>query len=458
MKTARANSRFRTQLRTWFQLKSLVFATLASMLVILSLSFLVFQAISNRMQRLTIDPTFDRMDELQLDGARSAWERHGKESLSKNLAKLNRIFKGEHYLLDSNGIDLLTGENRHALLPAPPATKRRYSDGHGHWIISHRSEDGKYWFAAVGKLGRIHVWDFLPYYFLVLGVTAVIFWLTAFGVVLPIRRIASTIALFGQGDLTVRLQTKRPDEIGQLARSFDQMAERLEKLIVSERQLLGDISHELRSPLARLKFAVKLARTAPDPQSALDRIERDIDRISALVADIVEVTFVEGDPALRGAEKVPVSALVEDVVRDCSVEADIRGCHIRLTGGIDGEILGSREMLRRAVENVLRNSVRYAPTGSTVEVSVSQTECQAIIVVRDHGPGVPDEALARIFDPFYRVEEARAKDKNGSGSGLGLSIARRAVQAHHGSIEAENVHPGLRVRIALPLVTARLAA
>lgn len=452
MKTARLNSRF----RTWFQLKSLVFATLVSMAVIISLSFLVFQAISTRMQRMTIDPTFERMDELQLEGARSNWERRGKQGLSNNLAKLNRIFHGEHYLLDSNGIDLVTGADRRALLPTPPATTRRSSDGHGHWIISHRSEDGKYWFAAVGKLGRIHIWDFLPYYFLVLGVTAVIFWLAAVGVVLPIRRIASTIALFGQGDLTVRIQTKRPDEVGQLARAFDQMAERLEKLIISERQLLGDISHELRSPLARLKFAVKLARTAPDPQSALDRIERDIDRISTLVADIVEVTFVEGDPALRGAEDVLIGDLVEEVIRDCSVEAEARRCRISLTGGIASHVLGSREMLRRAIENVLRNAIRYAPEGTAVEVSTFEADRSAVIIVRDHGPGVPDQALARIFDPFYRVEEAR--DKNSGGSGLGLSIARRAVQAHHGSIEAENVHPGLRVRIALPLIAGRLAA
>ncbi|HEX8812699.1 MAG TPA: ATP-binding protein, partial [Terracidiphilus sp.] len=291
---------------------------------------------------------------------------------------------------------------------------------------------------------------------LVLGATAVIFWLATVGVVLPIRRIASTIALFGQGDLSVRIPTKRRDEIGQLSRAFDQMADRLEKLIVSERQLLGDISHELRSPLARLKFAVKLARTSPDPQAALDRIERDVDRISALVADIVEVTFVEGDPALRGAESVPVGDVVEEIVRDCSVEAEIRRCRITLTGGIGGHALGSREMLRRAIENVIRNAVRYAPEGSVVEVSGSETERAAVIVVRDYGPGVPDESLVRIFDPFYRVEEARSN--NGGGSGLGLSIARRAVQAHHGSIEAENMYPGLRVQIILPLVTARLTA
>jgi signal transduction histidine kinase len=438
------------------QLKSLVVATLVSLVVILALSFLVFQAISNRMTELRIEPTFEKMDEVQLESARSAYEHRGIEGLTDYMAMLNRIFTGSHYLLDASGADLLTGQDLHTLLPPPPSGHARSNDGHGHWIISHRAGDGKYWFAATGQVGRIQIWTFLPYYFLVIAATAAVFWLTAVGVVLPIRRIASTIAIFGQGDLSARIQTRRPDEIGQLARSFDQMAERLERLIVSERQLLGDISHELRSPLARLKFAVKLARTAPDPQSALDRIERDIDRIATLVADIVEVTFVEGDPALRGAESVPVTELVEDVVRDCAVEAEIRGCYIRLTGGITGNILGSREMLRRAVENVLRNAVRYSPKDAAVEVSVTEADRNAVIIVRDHGPGVPEEALARIFDPFYRVEEAR--DKKGGGSGLGLAIARRAAQAHHGSIDAENMYPGLRVRIVLPLVTARLAA
>jgi signal transduction histidine kinase len=440
----------------WFQLKSLVVATLLSMAVILALSFLVFQAIADRMTRMRIDPTFEKMDEVQLESARSAYEHRGKQGLVDYMAMLNHIFTGSHYLLDAHGIDLLTGEDRHWMLPPPPATSSRINDK-GHWIVTHRSADGTYWFAAKGLVGRIHIWTFLPYYFLVLGATAAIFWLAAVGVVLPIRRVASTIAVFGQGDLSVRLHNTRPDEIGQLARSFDQMAERLERLIVSERQLLGDISHELRSPLARLKFAIRLARTSPDPQAALDRIERDVDRISALVADIVEVTFVEGDPALRGAEQVAVGELVEDVVRDCAVEAEIRGCRITITGGIAGQALGSREMLRRAIENVLRNAVRYAPEGTAVEVSTTETERIATIVVRDHGPGVPEEALARIFDPFYRVEEAR-ESKNGGGSGLGLAIARRAVQAHHGSIAAENMYPGLRVQIALPLVTSRLAA
>ena len=135
-----------------------------------------------------------------------------------------------------------------------------------------------------------------------IGATAVLCWLASVGVVSPMRRIAASIALFGQGNLSVRVQTRRQDEIGQLGRSFNQMAERLERLIVSERRLLGDISHELRSPLARLKFAIKLARTSADSKAALDRIERDVDRISSLVADILEINFIECGPVVEGAE------------------------------------------------------------------------------------------------------------------------------------------------------------
>ena len=418
------------------------------MVAILGLSFLVFQAISRRVQTMTIEPTFERMDELQLVTAREEYERGGQQALKVYLDTLNRIFYGKHYLLNAQGIDLTSGADRAALLPPPPATRERVSTD-GRWIIAHRSQDGKYWFTAVGKLYRIHIWTFLPYYFLVIGATAALVWLVAVGVVLPIRRIAASIASFGQGNLSVRVQTQRPDEIGQLARSFNGMAERLERLIVSERRLLGDISHELRSPLARLKFAVKLARTSPDSKMALDRIERDVDRIAALVSDIVEITFVEGDPALRHAERVRIADVVQEVVCDCSVEAEVRGCRIQLSGASIGHVIGSRELVRRAVENLVRNAIRYSPEKSLVEVSMEDDARDATIIVRDYGPGVPEDMLSLIFDPFFRVEEAR--DTNGGGSGLGLSIAKRAVHAHKGTIRAENASPGLRVSIVMPL-------
>jgi signal transduction histidine kinase len=218
---------------------------------------------------------------------------------------------------------------------------------------------------------------------------------------------------------------------------------------VSERRLLGDISHELRSPLARLKFAIKLARTSADNNAALDRIERDVDRITSLVADIVEISYIEGNPALQDAEILRAEQIIDEIIRDCAVEAESRGCRIAVNGRLVGQVLGNRELLRRAVENVLRNAIRYAPENSTIDVSLAEDSSSTLIAVRDYGHGVPPDALTRIFDTFFRVEEAR--DAMGGGSGLGLSIAKRAVQLHHGSISAENASPGLRVLITIPL-------
>lgn len=428
--------------------RSLFFGSVLVTVTVLFLSFLAFRAIGLRIQRITILPTFDRMDELQLDSARSAYENGGPKALADYLDHVNHVFLGSHYLLDGQGVDLLSGESHTDLLPPPPADRSRLNSG-GRWILTRRSADGRFWFAAVGQISPTPLETFLPYYFVVLGATVALVWLASVGVIRPIQKFATTIASFGRGDLSVRMKTRRPDEIGQLGRSFNEMAERLERLIVSERRLLGDISHELRSPLARLKFAVKLARTSEDSQAALDRIERDVDRISSLVADIVEITAVEGDPALRSTEEVNAAEVIHEVVRDCAVEAEMRACHLCILGDSAVQVIGSRELLRRAVENVVRNAIRYSPEGAPIEIALSHDTQNVSIGVRDRGPGVPNETLTRIFDPFFRVEEAR--NKTGGGSGLGLSIAKRAIQAHHGQIKAENAHPGLRVRLTIPV-------
>jgi signal transduction histidine kinase len=427
---------------------SLYLWVLLAMVGILSLSFVAFRAISEQIKAEKIDPVYDRFDELQLESARNIQQKWGQDALAQYLRKLDGLFSGSHYLLNSSGKDLVSGEDRSDMLPKPPADKSRTAR-HGHWEITHRSADGKFWFAAEGQDLPPRIWSFLPYYFLVLGATGILCWIAAAGVISPIRKIASSIAQFGRGDLSVRVETDRDDEIGQLGRSFNEMAERLERLIVSERRLLGDISHELRSPLARLKFALKLARTSSDSTAALERIERDVDRIASLVADIVEINVVEDDPALHDKREICVRDIIDEVVHDCSVEAQMRGCRIEVRGNVCGAVQGNPELLRRAVENVLRNGIRYSPEKSSVELSLSENQDDAIISVRDSGPGVPDKSLMRIFDPFFRVEEAR--NTNGGGSGLGLSIAKRAVHLHRGSIAAENATPGLRVTIAIPL-------
>ncbi len=297
---------------------------------------------------------------------------------------------------------------------------------------------------------------FYRYYLLVVGICAVLFWLAAVYVVSPIRQIAGTIEQFGQGDLSARVMTKRRDEIGTLGQSFNSMAERLQKLVLSEHRLLGDISHELRSPLARLNFSVKLARTAADRDAALDRVKRDVDRLTTLVSGLVEMTRVEGDPTCRKSEMVCMNEVVAETLRDSCVEVEARGCCVRVKGRLTAKVAGDGELLRRAVENVLRNAIRYSPPKGNIDIDLEEREETIRIAIRDYGSGIPEEFLTRIFDPFFRVEEAR--DSGSGGIGLGLSIAKRAVQLHNGTIVAQNSHPGLRVEIALPVARMPFSA
>jgi len=272
--------------------------------------------------------------------------------------------------------------------------------------------------------------------------------LAALFVVMPIRNVTATVERFGQGDLSARTSLRRRDEIGSLAQSFNAMAERIERHMVSERRLLEDISHELRSPLARMKLAVKLARTSTDPGAALDRVDREVNRIAALTAEIAEVTRLEGDPQLLKSESVNLRELVQEAVNDCCGEVEPRECNIRFDAQSGGNSFCDKALLRRAVENLLRNAIRYSPENASIDVLLAQDNRNLRIAVRDYGPGVPDQSLLQIFEPFFRVDEAREMDSGGVG--LGLSIVKRIVLLHQGTVTAHNADPGLRVEIALP--------
>ena len=427
-------------------MKSLAIAVVLTTTATLLVSLFAFLAISNRIEKTYLYPVFEAMDELQLDAARTAWTSGGSRELAAYLDHLNKMFGANHFLLKADGVDLISGTSRSALLPSPPSTKSR-GRVNGQLVVTHRSSDGQYWFVAADPRpsGR---WNFFPYYLLVACVTGAISWLVTVGIVVPIRKISAALALFGQGQLSARVVTKRRDEIGGLAQSFNAMAERVETLVTSERRLLEDISHELRSPLARLKLAVRLAKTATDHDAAIGRVERDVNRIAALVAEIIEMTRMEGDPLYRKAEPVQFESLVEETASDCRVEAESRRCHLCITGAVSSEVAGDRELLRRAVENVLRNAIRYSPEDSTIDIRLAETDGVVLVEVRDYGPGVPAESIAKLFEPFFRVDQSR--DADTGGVGLGLSIARRALQLHGGTITAQNAGPGLRVLMVLP--------
>jgi two-component system OmpR family sensor kinase len=247
----------------------------------------------------------------------------------------------------------------------------------------------------------------------------------------------------------------RRDEIADLARDVDAMAARLGELVAGRERLLHDVSHELRSPLARLQLAIGLARQDPaHALDALDRVEYEAGRLDAVVRELLTLARAEAGHSVRDAY-FDLAVLLGSVVADASYEAEAAGVKIGYSPAAAPEdreppsVCGNAELVRWALENVLRNAVRFSPPGETVEVDLQFDPAAAayLVCIADRGRGVPHAMLPSLLEPFVRGEDQR------SGFGLGLSIAKRAVAAHGGSIEAEN-RPGggLRVLVTLPSV------
>jgi two-component system sensor histidine kinase CpxA len=263
------------------------------------------------------------------------------------------------------------------------------------------------------------------------------------------RRIETAVKHFGEGQLGVRLPSDPHDAIGRLAVAFNQMAERIEVLVQSNQRLCADMAHELRSPLARLVLAVPGARRGSS--GALDRIEAEATRMSELVDELLDVARAEVDPVAAEVGDVDIESLLTEIADQCSVEADHHGCAIKLTLHKPGILQGNVELLRRAIENVVRNAVHHSESGSQILLSAAGERDAVLVSIRDWGPGVPEAALGDIFRPFYRVDAARRRSTGGVG--LGLAIAQRAIVLHGGNIGAQNAHPGLLVTICLPHTT-----
>jgi signal transduction histidine kinase len=387
---------------------------------------------------------FTRTLPFLLAEARNAYETGGAPALASLMGRLRSIYEVNGIFTDAAGRDLLTGEDHSDLVRTARQNPSSFYFRRKHVIAGRRSEDGKYWFFLPVIYRRLGYWVLTPQDLWVIGAVVLLCYWLAMHLTSPVRRLQKAVERFGQGDLAARVDLKRHDELGELAGSFNQMADRIQTLLAAERRLLLDISHELRSPLARLGVAVELARSGTGNGSALDRIQKEADRLNALVGELLQVTRAEGDPSSLRLEKVRLGELVRDIVETNRIEATARGCELKLEVVADAEIQGEPELLRRAVENVIRNAIRHAPNQTEVQVTVAGTS----ICVRDYGPGVPDKELARIFDPFYRVENDR--NRTSGGAGLGLAIARRAVDLHKGTILARNMNPGLLVEIRLP--------
>jgi len=271
----------------------------------------------------------------------------------------------------------------------------------------------------------------------------------------PVRQLRAAAQRLGTGDLSTRvsIRTKgRGDEVTDLVHDFNRMAERVEKLMLAQKQLVRDVSHELRSPLARLNVALGLARrnASPAAEAPLDRIEQEAERLNVMIGELLTLSLLESDSARFEKEPFDVSDVVAEVVRDADFEAASRNRRVQYDATAPMQMAGNREMVRRALENVVRNAVRYTTEGTAVEVSLEESLNHAVIRVRDHGPGVPEESLKHIFRPFYRIAEAR--DRQTGGTGIGLAITERAVLLHSGQVQAANAPDGgLMIEFRLPL-------
>lgn len=274
----------------------------------------------------------------------------------------------------------------------------------------------------------------------------------------PLRVIRQAARRLAQGDLEARVKPllgRRRDELAGLGEDFDEMARRIELLVQSQKRLMRDISHEIRSPLARLAVAVELARSGGDPRIGLDRVTREAERIDSMLSQILALFRLDECVRPPVLEPVGLEGMLSELCEDVRLEAGSKKVSIQLSGKLPGKVTGDAHLLRSAVENVVRNAVRYSPAGSAVEVALSRESGQAgplaRISIRDHGPGVGEKDLGHLFEPFYRAHEDRSRGTGGTG--LGLAIALRAVRVHGGEIWAAN-HPegGLMVSLEIPLV------
>lgn len=270
----------------------------------------------------------------------------------------------------------------------------------------------------------------------------------------PIRHLRQASRRLAAGDLQTRVGSeigRRRDEIADLGRDFDFMAARLQALVDAQRTLLHDVSHELRSPLARLQVAVGLARQQPDKVGTmLARIETEAERLDELVGEVLTLSRLEAGVSPGPEECLDLTGLLDAVVEDAHFEAAAEGRAVLLENGPELTVLGYAELLRRAFENIIRNGIRHTGAGTTVRVRIQGRADEAVIEVCDQGPGLADADLATVFEPFVRARGAA-----GQGYGLGLAIAKRAVQAHGGRIQAYNqAHGGMCVQVHLPRRTA----
>jgi signal transduction histidine kinase len=402
--------------------------------------------------------------------ATQAFESGGADALRSWLNGLHPSdLASRIYIVDSSGTEMLGRSVPDFLRDPPEKAARDNRDAFIHPTLRAAAgplvlvgPDGKTYHLTIGPLrpgphlfGELEMPGVSTATLLIaLVVSAVVCFFLARYLVAPVDQLRRATRQIAAGDLDVRVSPKlkgRHDELGLLAADLDTMSERVRNLLESKQQLLRDVSHELRSPLARLQLALSLARRQENSgvERHLARIACEADRLEELIARTLRLARLERP--MQGLESSPVDIadLLANIVSDVAIEADSYGCSVALETERPLRVNGDSELLRSALENVIRNAVRYAPSSSKVGIEARHSAGHIEIVVRDSGPGVPEKDLELIFEPFYRVDAAR--NRAVGGDGLGLAIAARAVAIHGGTIRARNLGSGgLAVHLSFP--------
>jgi len=310
----------------------------------------------------------------------------------------------------------------------------------------------------------LQMYGLLPGY-TTISVSCVVTLFLAFLVALPIRRLRKAAREIATGKLEARVHWgkvsqrvygfKGRDDIAKLVQDFNHMAERLQALAESQRLLLRDVSHELRSPLARLHVGLRLARPEASPAMRvhLDRIESETQRLNDLIGQILSLSYLESIQEIEVQRAVSLSEIVVDLLPDVQYEAAQTACSITTRIDPDCNVRGDAELLRAAVENIVRNAVRYVPEAGVIHVETRSIEKDgkhlSIVRISDNGPGIPEDELKSVLEPFYRADKSRQWKQ--AGFGIGLAIANRAASVHGGTISIRNRQEGgLMVEMRFP--------
>jgi two-component system sensor histidine kinase CpxA len=400
------------------------------------------------------------------------YEKESKDAVARSLKHIENIGEMRIFLFDSEGKEIL-GRTPYGNSKAQiqnSLNSKKYSLFDYARLFHHKTSLIK---KIAGESGKKYIavaeptHNFLGKIFAKYTVSRLVIFLIAAGcfsyllsryLTTPIRILKTATQKLAMGDLSTRiglLKGKRRDELVDLAGDFDRMAEKIEILEDVRRQFLSDISHELRSPLARLNIAVEMARKQnhPDISDHLERIDLESQRLNDIINRLLATTRKKNLVETDDPVSIKLHDLLNEILKDANFEAQSRKCSVKMVSKIDIELIGIRHLIKCAIENVIYNAIRYTKKGTCVEISLRKENKSgssfAIIVIRDYGNGVPEDSLRKIFQPFYRVDSSR--DRQSGGTGLGLAITDRAIRYHHGTVAASNASDGgLIVEMSIP--------